>query len=228
MGHYRHHRNIIPQTDTGVGESWACTEYPHSYNAPAQGKNVSFIDPDTGQLTIGIQRVRYSHTAMIDLLIGQPGITQNEVASYFGYSVGWVSTIINSDAFQAALHERRAELTDPHLIKTINERLNAVAQLSLDKLLAKVSMPANAIDNEFLVATAKLATSALGYGARTQAGAGPSVTVQVVNVPGPMASAAEWAAKHARTGGAVIEEQRPVQARIGVDHEQPIPLAPRR
>lgn len=186
---------------------------------------MSYRDPDTGEITQSLQRVHYTHEAMVDLLIAEPGITQNEVASHFGYTPGWVSTVINSDAFQAYMAERKGELVDPTLIKTINERLNAVAQLSLDRLLEKVSMPAGLINDDFLIQAAKLSTAALGYGARPgTAQPGVGVQVQVINVPGQMADANAWAAKHAKTGSAVIEELRPAQARLGVDHETPIPL----
>ena len=41
-----------------------------------------------------VQKVSYSHDAMIDLMIAEPRITQTQLAAKFGYSVGWVSGTI--------------------------------------------------------------------------------------------------------------------------------------
>lgn len=181
---------------------------------------MSYMDPDTGELVVGLKKVNYTHDACIDWLIANPGGTQGELARLFGYSEAWVSTILNSDAFQAALQERRREITDPHLIKTVNERLRAVADLSLQRVLQKLELPAGMINDEFLLNSAKLATSALGYGAK-----GPSGPMQVgvvIQMPGVAPDGASWAARYAKDNLAVVEEVEPVRAALETDHELPI------
>jgi len=85
-----------------------------------------------------IQRVKYSHDAMIDLIIVNPGISQGDVAKAFGYTEPWVSRIFGSDAFQARLAQRKADLVDPTLVASVEERLRAVASRSLDLVMEKL------------------------------------------------------------------------------------------
>jgi hypothetical protein len=154
-----------------------------------------FTDPVSGEQKSGIVKVRYSHDAMIDLMIAQPTLKQNDLAAMFDRSPAWISSVINSDSFQARYEERRKTLVDPTLVNSIGERLRAVADASLERLHDKLTgVGAAFLDAEFLVKSAKLATDALGYGARP-VGNTTNVAV-VVQVPGKITNAAEWAAAH--------------------------------
>lgn len=150
-------------------------------------------DITTGALVNGIAKVRYTHDAMIDLIISEPTIKQNDLAAIFDRTPTWVSLIMSSDAFQARLSERRAELVDPAIVASIQERIQAVAQASLGKILDKLSGPLPSTD-DFLIKSAKLATDALGYGARQPGGGSTNIAV-VVQVPQKAASAQEWVAQ---------------------------------
>jgi len=151
-------------------------------------------DPETGQLVNGIKKVRYSHDAMIDLLIAEPTIRQNDLAAIFDRTPTWVSLVINSDAFQARLAERRAELVDPTIAASINERLSALADATLTRLLDRVTTPVQVVSDDFLLRTAEVALKASGYGARPQ---GPAVNVGVVvQVPQKSSSEVEWITAH--------------------------------
>ena len=92
-----------------------------------------------------IAKVRYTHDAMIDLVIENPWISQNEIGARFGYTATWVSLIFSSDAFQERLTARKTELVDPTLRASIEERLRAVASRSLDVLLEKLNKPAASV-----------------------------------------------------------------------------------
>lgn len=154
-----------------------------------------FVDPLTGESKGGVLKVKYSHDAMIDTLIARPHVTQGELAAIFGYSQGWVSQIINSDAFKARLAERKGELVDPLITASIDERLRSIAQRSLDKVLESLDNPM--AKPEHILSTARFATEALGYGARPKEGAGSSGGVSVVvNVPGQAPSADAWVEAH--------------------------------
>jgi hypothetical protein len=156
--------------------------------------NPAMFTDSTGVKQNGILKVRYSHDAMIDQIIANPTIQQNQLAIMFDRTPGWISVVINSDAFQARLAERKEEIIDPVLRATIEEKFKAAAHASLDRVLEKLSGPLPPTD-DFLLNSLKIASSALGYGARER-NAGPQVAVQI-NLPGRIASSGEWAAAHA-------------------------------
>lgn len=146
----------------------------------------------TESAAAAIQRVHYTHDAMIDCILREPKITQGKLAEFFGYTQAWVSRILNSDAFQARLAQRKSELVDPTLALTIDERLRALATKSLDVLQEKLELPSATFD--MALETAKVATKALGYGARQN-----NLQVQqnfVVALPPKAPSASEWAEKY--------------------------------
>jgi DNA-binding MarR family transcriptional regulator len=93
----------------------------------------------------GPEKVRYSHQAMADLILANPAISQNELAGHFGYTPGWVSQIVNSDAFQAFLATRKEELVNPVITASVEEKLMTLAKKSLDVLHEKL---ANGADGE--------------------------------------------------------------------------------
>jgi hypothetical protein len=174
---------------------------------------MAYTDAD-GRMVNGIKRTRYTADAMVDLIIAEPGVSQGEIASYFGYSQAWVSIMINSDAFQGKLAERKAELVDPHIVASMENRIKAVAQLSLDKVLERL---AGTPEDEFLIASAKLSTSALGYGAKVPgSGSGPQV---IINLPGVVSSASEWALKHAQPTHLNLVEPKAATLPLTIDHE---------
>lgn len=111
-----------------------------------------------------VEKVRYTHDAMIDLLIQNPGISQGSLANYFGYSQSWVCSIMASDAFQVQLAQRRHELIDPAIALSIEERFNALATASVEKLIEHINRPAVEVDPEILIKAATLGAKALGIG----------------------------------------------------------------
>lgn len=116
-----------------------------------------------------IEKVRYTHDAMIDMLIAQPSISQNELASRFGYTPAWVSLVMSSDAFKARLAARREELIDPAIRLTIEERFHAVVTRSQEVLLAKLSQPAEKVSDNLALRAMELGAKALGLGTGQQA-----------------------------------------------------------
>ena len=148
----------------------------------------------TSSAAEAIARVKYTHDAMIDLIIAQPMVSQNEIARHFGYSFTWVSRIFNSDAFQARLALRKGDLVDPSLLMSIEERLRTVADRSLEILHEKLEATKN---TDLALKLADMSVKALGYGARTS-----NLSVQqnfVVALPPKVASESDWSAKHAGT-----------------------------
>lgn len=111
--------------------------------------------------------LNYSHKALADLIIAQPGISQNSLAAAFGYSASWISTVMSSDAFQAYLAERTDELVDPTLKLAVKERFEGMMRRSLEILNEKLSRPANDVSDQLALRAFELSSRAAGYGART-------------------------------------------------------------
>lgn len=156
-------------------------------------------DPATGELVNGIKKVRYSHDAMIDLMIAEPTVKQNDLAAIFDRTPTWISLVVNSDAFQARLSERKAELIDPAITASINERINAVASKALERIHEKLAGPLGGLaSDDFLIKSAKLALDAAGFGARVPTSASVTNNLAViVQVPPKAPSASEWASTYA-------------------------------
>lgn len=112
-----------------------------------------------------IDKIRYSHDAMVDLIVGNPWITQTELAAKFGYTQGWVSQVIASDAFQHRLAERKEQIIDPAIKASFEERLKALALRSHAILMEKLDKPTHQIPDALALKSLEMATKALGYGA---------------------------------------------------------------
>ena len=146
-----------------------------------------------------ISRVKYSHDAMIDLLIADPAISQGKIAEIFGYTQAWVSRVMCSDAFNARLAERKTEMVDPTIRMTIEEKFKAATTKSLEIVMDKLEKVPT-VDTAFKMM--EIGVKALGLGARQA-----NVSVQnsfVVALPGKSESAKDWAAEHGQ-GGQIIE-----------------------
>jgi hypothetical protein len=109
-------------------------------------------------------KIRYSHDAMIDLIIAQPGISQNALAVKFGYTPAWVSTIMSSDAFKARLANRREEVVDPALTLSLEERFRGLTERSLAVLAEKLSKPSDQVPDGLALKAVELGAKALGVG----------------------------------------------------------------
>jgi len=134
-------------------------------------ENAADDPPRTG----GISKVRYSHEAMINLLIAKQGkISQNELGVIFDRSPSWISQIMASDVFQARLMERTAELVDPTIRASVEEQLKGQLLRSMELLREKLNRSAAEVPDNLVLRTIELSSRALGYGAREQ-----TVAVQV-------------------------------------------------
>jgi hypothetical protein len=111
-----------------------------------------------------IQKIRYTHDAMIDLIIMRPTISQGELAATFGFTQGWVSQVMSTDMFKARLEQRREELVDPTVRMTLNERFEAVTRRSLEILQEKLSKDSAAVPDNLVLRSIELGAKALGVG----------------------------------------------------------------
>ena len=122
-----------------------------------------------------IEKIRYTHDAMVDLIVANPRITQGELAAQFGYTQAWVSLVMSSDAFRERLAARREELVDPAIRASLEERFRAVVTRSLEVLQEKLSAPVSAVPDNLALRAAELGAKALGLGGNAPA---PQVVVQ--------------------------------------------------
>jgi len=125
-----------------------------------------------------IQKVSYTHDAMIDMLVANPGISQGELAAHFGYTPAWISTIMSSDAFKEKLEARREEMVDPIIRVTMEDRFKAVVMKSLEVLQEKLEQPHTAVPDQLALQAAGLGAKALGKGGFGGSGS-PAVQVNV-------------------------------------------------
>lgn len=126
-----------------------------------------------------IQKLRYSHKAMIDVLIAEPWISQNELAARFGRTPSWISTIMASDAFQVGLAERTEEIVDPVLKLKAEERFRGLMMRSIDILNEKLAVHHTAVPDQLALRTLELSSRAAGYGARAETNINVNVTQQI-------------------------------------------------
>lgn len=148
-----------------------------------------------------LAKVRYTHDAMIDLVISDPWISQDKIAAHFGYTPGWISQVFTSDVFQARLAERKSELVDPAIRATIEENIKALAFQSMAVLRKKLEA---APTDDLALGVANIAIKALGYGAKQA----PTIQQQfVIQAPGKAPSSEAWITEHTPilAGGQVVE-----------------------
>lgn len=126
-----------------------------------------------------IAKISYSHEAMIDLIVANPGISQNALANHFGYTPSWISQVITSDTFQAALAKRREALIDPMLKATIEGEFKALVARSLDILHQKLNKPADEIPDNLALRALEIGSRAAGYGAKDPTPAAAATPAEV-------------------------------------------------
>ena len=137
-----------------------------------------------------IEKLSYSHKAMIDLLVANPMISQGELARAFGYTQAWISRILRSDSFREQLALRTSEMVDPLVLQSIEQRFEALVTQSLDILEQKLSREAQP-SADLALKAAELGSRALGYGAR-QGNINVNGNTFVVAMPEKAANSQEW------------------------------------
>jgi len=109
---------------------------------------------------------------MIDLIIEHPELDQNHIAAHFGYTAGWISNILASDAFQERMAARKEDIIDPAIKATIEERFRALVIRSLDVLQAKLNQVT--VSDNVALRAAELGAKALGVGGHAAPKPAPS------------------------------------------------------
>lgn len=132
--------------------------------APASQRAYATVVGQANRGRGGVAKLRYTHEDCIDRILASPGIHQNDLAQLYGVTPAWMSIVINCDAFKVKLAERKAELVDPILAASLNERFGALAARSVEVLLEKLSKPVNEISDKLALEAASLGARATGQG----------------------------------------------------------------
>lgn len=149
-----------------------------------------------------LKKIRNAHDAMIDWIIANPTAKNSELAEFFGYTPAYTSRLTCSDIFQARLTERKAEVVNPILTASIEDRMNGLLALSIDVIESELERSRNP---GLAMKSMETLARAGKYGAK------PLVNVNNVQnyiavVPQKAQTAEEWAERHAASGGHIIEQ----------------------
>jgi hypothetical protein len=147
-----------------------------------------------------IEKPSYTHAALIDCIVANPWVSQRELAAHFGYTEGWISQILRSDALRELLAARKAELFDPIILQGIEKRMEALAHQSLDLLQESLQINKSP---DVALKTLEITTRGLGYGAKS-----PGVQINqqfVAYMPQKAATPEAWIAEHAPTLDTLID-----------------------
>jgi len=144
--------------------------------------------------TVMVKKVSITHDNIIDFVISRPSASYREIARVFSYSPEGIGIICRSDSFKARLQVRKAELVDPLITQSLEERFSGLAHASIDILQEKLR---DSADPKLALAVLDSTTRARAaeYGARNPGGGN---TTFVVQLPGPAVNSAEWASKFQR------------------------------
>lgn len=113
-------------------------------------------------VSASIQKMSHKHEEILNFLLLNPLLKMGEVAAHFGVTFPWLSTIVHSHAFQDQLKRRQDEVFDSAILQTVEDKLGAVAQVTLDAYLEKV--PTLTADQ--LISAQDKILCRLGYGTR--------------------------------------------------------------
>lgn len=135
-----------------------------------------------------IEKASYTHAAMVDLIVANPMISQRDIAYYFGYTEGWVSQILRSDALREMIAAKKIESP---LFAEAEQRFAALAHRSIDVLMEQLDLKGNP---EVALKALDITSRSLGYGVKA-----PGVQINqqfVVAMPQKALDGVSWMADH--------------------------------
>ena len=115
-----------------------------------------------------LQTLNHRHEAIALWLIANPDKQQNDCAREFGYTVPWLSRIINSDLFQALYTDMCKERKEV-AVHTLGNKIIHAASLGLDKTIEKLEGP-EAVTERFVMETTNSLLDRLGFTGKADGG----------------------------------------------------------
>lgn len=117
-----------------------------------------------------LKNISTTHEQILNWLLLNPHKSMRECADTFGYTQSWLSTLVRSDLFQAALAEKQKELSS-RVASNVTNKLTGVVDVALDKLAEHVEKSENP---DFLLAVADKGLHRLGFGPASYRNPNPS------------------------------------------------------
>lgn len=117
------------------------------------------VQPPPGR---GPGKVSFKHNEIMDYLLVNPNVKLADVAAHFGFTPGWLSQVIHSDAFQTLLREKQGYAFHSTVL-SVKEKMENIAHQALDKLSDSL---ANENDAETLSGIAGNMLDRLGFGTK--------------------------------------------------------------
>lgn len=112
----------------------------------------------------------YSHEALIQAAIANPGWGTLKLAQFFGQTPGWLSSVVASDEFQLTLDPVRKQVKQTFLTATLEERFRGLTLRSMDVLQERLNDPK--VQDATVLKAAELGIKALGLGKKDEEEAG--------------------------------------------------------
>jgi hypothetical protein len=139
-------------------------------------------------------RPKYTHEAMIDVLIARPMVSQREIARHFGYTESWVSQVMASDSFKKLFAEKRSALVDPMIAQNLEMLFEGVGRMSLSVISEKLETTR---DSELALKALEITRKGLGMGVKDNR---PLVQNFVAMLPPKSGTYEEWVGQYAPPG----------------------------
>lgn len=105
------------------------------------------------------KRLSHVHEMMLNWLVLNPDKSLRECADHFGYTQSWVSTVLHSDLFQAALKEKQLAIS-VKVAESIPAKLRRVADIAVEKLTDSLE---RSEDPEFILDATDKILHRMGY-----------------------------------------------------------------
>jgi hypothetical protein len=116
-----------------------------------------------------------THEQMLNWLVLNPEKSQRELADHFGFTQSWVSSILHSDLFQAALKEKQGAIFSM-VAASIPAKLARAADLAIEGLTTQIE---GSQDKDFLLDATDKILHRMGYAPQSaRAPAGSPVNQQ--------------------------------------------------
>lgn len=113
-----------------------------------------------------IKKVNWWHKSIFDWEIANPSLKMKDCAVAFGVSETWLSIIRNSDIYMEYAALRREEHND-NVSKTVIERVEDVADVSLEVLEERIRAERKTLGLGIVNNAAEMALKALGFGQKS-------------------------------------------------------------
>jgi len=123
-----------------------------------------------------IQKLNPWHVRFADWLICNPDKKLSDAAQHFKRSVPWLSTVLNSDAFQDYFQELSRSHSEA-VVLSVREKTLGLADQTISKLQERIELEGDSLPVAALVTVADMALKRTGHGEANKIQ--PSLNLQV-------------------------------------------------